>query len=127
MATYGAEIPFVDHCGIVALEPRDGRTYLRLALGPEHQNNLGVAHGGLIATLLDVAMGTAARSNLGHPVMTLSMQSSFLAPGRGVIHAEGRLLRAGRSIAYCEATITGPDGEIVATGSAVMKIVRKTV
>lgn len=127
MATYGAEIPFVDHCGIVALEPRDGRTYLRLALEPEHQNNLGVAHGGLIATLLDVAMGTAARSNLGNPVMTLSMQSSFLAPGRGVLHAEGRLLRAGRSIAYCEATITGPDGEIVATGSAVMKIVRKAV
>lgn len=125
MATYGAEIPFVDHCGIVALEPRDGRTYLRLVLGPEHQNNLGVTHGGLIATLLDVAMGTAARLELGQPVMTLSMQSNFLAPGRGVLNAEGRLLRAGRSIAYCEVTITGPEDEIVATGSAVMKIVRK--
>lgn len=124
MATYGAEIPFVDHCGIVALEPRDGRTRLRVALGPEHLNNLGVAHGGLIATLLDVAMGTAARSNVGHPVMTLSMQSSFVAPGRGLLHAEGRLLRAGRSIAHCEATVTGPEGEIVATGSAVMKIMR---
>lgn len=124
MPTYGAEIPFVDHCGIVALEPRDGRTYLRLALGLEHLNNLGVAHGGLVATLLDVAMGTVARHTLGQPVMTLSMQSSFLAPGRGVLDAEGRLLRAGRSIAYCEATITGPDGGIVATGSAVMKIVR---
>lgn len=124
MATYGAEIPFADHCRIVALEPSDGLTYLRLALGPEHLNNFGVAHGGLIATLLDIAMGTAARSSVGHPVMTLSMQSSFLAPGRGVLDAEGRLLRAGRSIAHCEATITGPEGEIVATGSAVMKIVR---
>ena len=69
-------------------------------------------------------MGTAARSSVGDLVMTLSMQSSFLALGRGVLDAEGRLLRVGRSIADCEATITGSEGEIVATGSAVMKIVR---
>jgi uncharacterized protein (TIGR00369 family) len=124
MATYGAVIPFIDHCGIEDLEPQGERTYLRLVLGPQHANNLGMAHGGLLCTLIDVAMGTCARRKLGIPVMTLSMQTNFVAPGRGTLVAEGRVLRAGRSIAYCEATVTGEDGEVVATGSGVFKVAR---
>lgn len=126
MATYGAEIPFVDHCGIEALPPQGERTYLRLALGPQHANNLGIAHGGAICTLIDVALGTCARRMAGAPVITVSMQTNFLAPGRGTLVAEGRVLRAGRSIVYCEATVTGEAGEIVATGSGVLKVVRET-
>lgn len=124
MATYGAEIPFVDHCGIEALEPKGECTYLRLKLAPEHANNLGIAHGGVLCTLLDVAMGTCARSRLGAPVMTLSMQTNFVAAGRGTLIAEGRLLRAGRSIVYSEATVTDEEGAVVATGSGVFKLVR---
>lgn len=124
MATYGAEIPFVDHCGIEALEPKEERTYLRLVLGPEHANNLGIAHGGILCTLIDVAMGTAARRRVGMPVMTLTMQTNFVSPGRGTLLAEGRVLRAGRAIVHGEATITGPEGEVVATGSGVFKAVK---
>ncbi len=126
MATYGAEIPFVDFCGIEDLAPQGERTYLRLALGPQHGNNLGIAHGGVLCTLIDVAMGTCARRLLGSPVMTLSMQTNFVAPGRGTLVAEGRVLRAGRAIVHCEASVTGEDGAVVATGSGVFKVVRET-
>jgi uncharacterized protein (TIGR00369 family) len=118
---FGAHIPFVRFCGIEALDVRDGRTRLRLALRPEHANNLGIAHGGVICTLLDVALGTAARLRAGRPVVTLDMQTRFLAPGRDVLLAEGRVTRAGRSVIFCEAEIRDAAGELVASATGLLK------
>ena len=44
---------------------------------------MGVAHGGLLMTLLDVAMGSAARAHVDGNVVTVDMQVAFLAPGTG--------------------------------------------
>jgi uncharacterized protein (TIGR00369 family) len=122
---FGADIPFASMCGVEALGFENGKTRLRLALKPEHGNNLGIAHGGVICTLLDIAMGTAARCTIGMPVMTLDMQTSFIGPGRGVLIGEGRVLRAGRSILFCEAEVTAEDtGELIAKGSGVFKPAR---
>ena len=120
-SVFGAHIPFVDHCGIEALDVREGRTRLRLVLRPEHANNLGIAHGGVICTLLDVALGTAARLKAGRPVVTLDMQTRFLAPGRGTLIAEGRVTRAGRSVTFCEAEIRDAQGELVASATGLLK------
>lgn len=118
---FGAQIPFVRFCGIEALDVREGRTRLRLALASEHANNLGIAHGGVICTLLDVALGTAARLAAGRPVLTLDMQTRFLAPGRGVLTAEGRVTRAGRSVLFCEAEIRDAGGGLVAGATGLLK------
>ena len=124
---FGAEIPFVDHCFIEEIGFSEGRTRLRMTLGPEHMNNIGIAHGGAICTLLDVAMGTAGRTHAGRPVMTLDMQVAFLAPGRsGVLTAEGRIVRGGRSILFCEAEIRDEAGELVAKSSGVFKPVNQS-
>ena len=47
---FGADIPFASLCGVEALGFENGKTRLRLALKPEHGNNLGIAHGGVICT-----------------------------------------------------------------------------
>ncbi|MCJ2014561.1 PaaI family thioesterase [Methylobacterium sp. J-076] len=120
---FGAQIPFVRYCGIEALDVTEGRTRLRLVLGPDHANNLGIAHGGILCTLLDVAMGTAARLAAGGPVVTLDMQTRFLNPGRGTLEAEGRVTRGGRSVLFCEATIRDAQGTPVASATGVMKTV----
>jgi uncharacterized protein (TIGR00369 family) len=124
MQLFGATIPFADHCGIEEIGFVDGRTRIRLVLGPEHANNLGIAHGGVICTLLDIAMGTVARSTVGRPVITLDMQTAFLAPGRGTLIGEGRILRAGLSTIFCEAEVRNEAGELVAKGSGVFKATR---
>ena len=123
---FGADIPFASMCGVEALGFENGKTRLRLALKPEHGNNLGIAHGGVICTLLDIAMGTAARCTIGMPVMTLDMQTSFIGPGRGVLIGEGRVLRAGRSILFCEAEIRDEAGELLAKSSGVFKPVNQS-
>lgn len=125
MTLFGAEIPFADHCGIEEIGVVEGRTRLRLRSQPFHGNNLGIVHGGVICTLLDIAMGTAARTAIGSPVMTLDMQASFLSPGRGVLIGEGRVVRAGRSIVFCEAEVREEaDGELVAKSSGLFKPAR---
>ena len=124
MDLFGADIPFAGHCGIEAIEFAEGRTRLQVRVGPEHANNLGIAHGGLVCTLLDIAMGTAARCTTGLPVLTLDMQTTFLSPGRGLLTGEGRVVRPGRSILFCEAEVRDEKGELVAKASGLFKPVR---
>jgi uncharacterized protein (TIGR00369 family) len=124
-SVFGAEIPFVDHCAIEEIGLFEGRTRLRMTVGPQHMNNIGIAHGGAICTLLDVAMGTAGRTHAGKPVITLDMQVAFLSPGRsGVLIGEGRVVRGGRSILFCEAEIRDQAGELVAKSSGLFKPVK---
>ncbi len=122
---FGAQIPFVRHCGIEAIDVTEGRTRLRLVMRPEHANNLGMAHGGILCTLLDVALGTAARLASGCPVVTLDMQTRFLSPGRGTLEAIGRVTKAGRSILFCEAEIRDAEGVPVASATGLLKPVTK--
>jgi uncharacterized protein (TIGR00369 family) len=120
-AIFGAEIPFAKLCGIKSISAKDGVTRVRVDLDPSHDNNFGAPHGGLVATLLDVAMGTAARLAAGAPVMTLNMQVNFVAVGRGALLAEGRVVRAGRSIVFAEAEARDAGGEIIAKSSGVFR------
>ena len=122
---FGATIPFASYCGVEPLQAADGETRLQVRTGPDHANNFGIVHGGLLCTLLDVAMGTAARQATGYPVMTLDMQISFLAPGRGTLTATGRVVRAGRSIIFTEAEIRAEDQELVAKSTGIFKPVRR--
>lgn len=125
MTILGVEVPFARYCGVEDLGPRDGVTRLRMSADPHHMNNTGTVHGGAICTLLDVAMGSAARLNAGAPVITIDMQVAFLSAGRGVLTAEGRVLRASKSILFVEAEARAEDGEIVARATGVFKPARR--
>jgi acyl-coenzyme A thioesterase PaaI-like protein len=52
------------------------------------------------------------------------MQTTFISPGRGTLIGEGRILRAGLSILFCEAEVRTEAGELVAKGSGVFKATR---
>ncbi len=120
-AIFGARIPFADLCGIEFLGFENGATRLRVVLDERHGNNSGMPHGGLVATLLDIAMGSAARLAAGAPVITLDMHVSFIAPGEALLAAEGRVVRAGGSILFAEAEARDGRGEMVAKASGVFK------
>ena len=53
---------FNSHNHIVVTEVGDGTSIVEVKLAPESLNPLGMAHGGLIFTLCDVATGVAART-----------------------------------------------------------------
>jgi uncharacterized protein (TIGR00369 family) len=121
---FGVDIPFADYCGIEPVASEPGLCRLAITMRDEHKNHLGVAHGGVLLTLLDVAMGSAARLLAGTSVVTVDLQSSFLSPGRGNLLAEGRVLRPGRSLIFCEGDVRDSAGALVAKASALFKVVR---
>ncbi len=126
MTIFGAQVPFAESCGIEEIELSEGKTRLKLVSTPSQTNIIGVLHGGLLCTLLDVAMGSAARCLLGRPVITLNMQVSFLAPATAPLQAEGRVVKAGKSVVFCEAEATDTAGVVVAKSSGVFQPARSS-
>ncbi len=123
---FGLDIPFLDHLGVVPEFAKEGKSRISLELRPEYTNSFHAAHGGLIMTLLDFAMASAARSAANHPlgVITIDMTTSFLRPTFGKIVVEGSVLKAGKSINYCEAVVTNEAGEVTAKSSGTFTLRR---
>ena len=114
---YQKKIPFLAHLGLQTEELGEGSARLSLVLEPHMSNSFGTAHGGVIMTLLDVALCTAARTL--HPdstgVMTIDLSTSFIGAGSGPrLLAEARVLRNGRSIIFAEGEARNEDGSLVA-------------
>ncbi|MCX7175210.1 MAG: PaaI family thioesterase [Proteobacteria bacterium] len=118
MATdyFGIQVPFLDMLGVKAELNDEGRPVVSVELRPELMNSYHVSHGGVIMTLLDVAMAMAARTSFQHKggVMTVDMSMSFLRPATGRVVAQGRVLRGGRSLYFCEAEAQDASGQMIA-------------
>ncbi|MBL8491008.1 MAG: PaaI family thioesterase, partial [Rhodocyclaceae bacterium] len=123
-AFFGLRIPFLRLLGVQAEQAGGGTSRISLELRPELMNSFEVSHGGVIMTLLDVAMAVASRGMRGHPggVMTVDMSVSFLRSARGRIVAEGKVLRGGRSLFFCEGEAFDESGELVAKSLGTFKL-----
>jgi acyl-CoA thioesterase len=76
---------------------KDGVT-IACALRPELMNGAGVVHGGVTATLADVAVGMALARHLGRPraAATVEMKINYLRPvAHGKITARSHLVKVG--------------------------------
>lgn len=91
----------------------EGRATLEVSLLPEHRQQDGFAHGGVVAYSADNAMTFAGGSVLGARVLTASMTIDYLAPARGdVLRAEAEVRHRSDRQAICDCTVsTRIDGE----------------
>lgn len=103
----------------------DGVARLTLQARPELTNNFNVLHGGVIMTMLDGVMSSAALSKSGftRAVVTIDMSTSFIKPARGRLVAHGLAVGGGRSVCFCEARIEDEAGELVAKAMGTFKYV----
>jgi uncharacterized protein (TIGR00369 family) len=115
------ESPLVRHLGIQleALEP--DRARLALPFSEPVATFGDVFHGGAISSLIDTAAMAAAWSDDEVPDSptgsTVGMSVDFVAAARGkTLVAEALVVRRGRSLCFCEVTVTEPDGRVVAKG-----------
>jgi len=84
----------------------------------------GSLHAGAIASIADTACGLAALTlmDAASDVVSVEFKVNFLAPpvdSRCLAH--GPVLRAGRSITFCEGEVLADDENVVATITATMK------
>jgi uncharacterized protein (TIGR00369 family) len=123
-------IPFVEQLGLELWHFGDGRAELRVDLAEAHLNSWEVAHGGVLMTMLDVAMAHAARSHHSHDpasapgVATIEMKTSFMRPAEGTLRAVGTLLHRTASLAFTEGTVVDGHGQLCAHASGTFKYLR---
>lgn len=85
----------------------------------DHLQAYGTAHGGILAGLVDAAMGLAilGRGEPGEGCATVEMKVNFLAPAMpGRLTATGEVIHAGRRTVVARADARDASGKLVATG-----------
>ena len=123
---FPVKIPFVERLGLELHACAGGASELRVDLTEAHMNSWEVAHGGVLMTMLDVAMATAARSHAPDMgVVTVEMKTSFMQPAQGPLVARGRLLHRTATLAFTEATVHDAQGRLCCQATGTFKVVRR--
>jgi acyl-CoA thioesterase len=94
--------------GLSVEDASAGTVRLGWRAGPEHLNLQGLVHGGVLATLADIAMGLAVRTAIepGRRHVTIELAVHYLRPAaQGDIEVIGRAIRVGSQIGYAEADV----------------------
>ncbi len=127
---FPVRIPFVEELGFELWRFGDGQAELQVDLNEAHLNSWEVAHGGVLMTLLDVAMAKAARSANQHApdggpgVATIEMKTSFMRPAEGRLRAEGLLLDKTTTLAFTEGRVFDAAGRLCAHATGTFKYLR---
>ncbi len=121
--------PFAVLLGISITEVSEGRVVFTTEPSEYHYNPLGTVHGGVMATLLDSALGCAVQSTLpaGTSYTTLELKVNYLRPvttKTGTIYAEGKIIYVGGRIATAEGRLTDAEGKLYAHGTTTCIIMR---
>jgi len=126
---FNIHVPFVEHLGVRILERSEGVVKLRLDPRPELENSWGSVHGGVLMTLLDVALASAGRSldDSCNGALTVEMKVNFIAAAKGAVLGEGRAQRAGRSLIFSEGELRSEDGTLLAKATGTFKLLYPSV
>lgn len=98
----------------------DGHCSFALTVGPDHTNPYGAVHGGVVAALVDQAMGGALYSRLdpGERCTTLEIKINYLATvTSGELTADASVLQRTKRTAVLEARVHGDGGKLVAAAT----------
>jgi uncharacterized protein (TIGR00369 family) len=99
---------FAQRLGAEVERADDGSARIRFEAREEHLNPAGTLHGGVLATLVDTAMGTAVRSTVEDDDVpaTSQLTVTYLRPGRpGTVEVTARVRTRGEHLTVCEADV----------------------
>jgi uncharacterized protein (TIGR00369 family) len=131
LANLGEElnVPFLKLLGVRFLSAEMGKGEILLALKPEHTNTWAVAHGGVLLTLMDVAMAVAARS--GDPsdrsVVTIELKNNFMQAANGVLRVKADTVQRTATMAFCEAKLYNDEGEVCCMATGTFQYLKRLV
>lgn len=82
----------------------------------KHLNPAGNAHGGMLFSLFDTALGMAVRTMGRYNITSLDMDMNFIAMARpgDTLKVTGRVIHLGRSTAVSEGEAYNQDGKLIA-------------
>jgi uncharacterized protein (TIGR00369 family) len=111
-----ASIPFNNLLGIkVSREHKNGVT-LQCKVRKELLNSAGVLHGGVSASIADVAVGVAIQHHFKtpRPISTVEMKINYFRPvAEGTLYARAHLLRVGSTLSIGRVDLTDDQKNLV--------------
>jgi acyl-CoA thioesterase len=110
-------VEFTEYLGIETRGVVEGAFVLELALDARHMSRAARAHGGVLFTLLDTALGRAVIEELppGRGCATVELKINYFRPVQvGRLRASGRCVQRTRSLAYAEGDVRNEAGKLLA-------------
>ncbi len=100
--------------GVRLAEVRDGYARTTLTLRPRHLNGVGIAPGGAVFTLADLAFAACCNSH-GVVAVALDVTITFVRGlATGTLTAEAREISVSRRVSVCDIRVTDATGALVA-------------
>ena len=115
-----AAVPYWETLGLELKEVSAGKAVFEAEVRPGLLQNR-VVHGGVLASIADSACAVAAISMIfpDSYATTINLQIAYLKPVvAGRFRAEGRCVRAGKRIIFCEASVFDEQQTLVCTASS---------
>lgn len=114
-----------DLIGPIYARVADGEAQLGFRVEGKHLNPVGICHGGMLATVVDVQLGfgSAVASKMRRFYPTINLNCDFLGPARPGQWVQGRteLIKATPRMVFANAVLTA-DGEVILRANGIMKI-----
>jgi uncharacterized protein (TIGR00369 family) len=112
---------------VLDVVPEAGRVRLSFSPDARFTNPQGMIQGGIVAAMLDdtaAYAGIVAMGEAGY-ITSLEFKTSFFAPAMpGLVYAEGRCLKMGRTACYLEADLVDEAGKLLARMSSTALAIR---
>lgn len=113
---------FGRHLGMTLNVIKPGEVEYTMVVEKNLQAVPGVAHGGVVAGLIDGTLGVAGLSLVASEnkiVSTVEFKVNYLKPAKvkDKIRCIGKVVRAGKSILYIKADVFNQNDELIACGS----------
>ncbi|HXW54251.1 MAG TPA: PaaI family thioesterase [Candidatus Cybelea sp.] len=117
-----SESPYQRFLGLKLLHWEDGLVEIVMPFREEFLREDGSdwLHGGIVASLIDIAGDYAVYSRTGGDVPTVDLRVDYLRPTkRGYLTAIGRAVKVGRRVAVADIEVRDEQGQVVAVGRGV--------
>lgn len=112
----------------VSVDPKDRSVVVRLPFRPElcGSREQSFFHGGVIASLIDLAGHAAVAIQVGRAVPTIDLRVDYMrAATGGDLIATGRAVSVGSSIGRADVEVRSEDGRLVAVGRGVFSTLKR--
>jgi len=109
-------------CEVESAEP--GKAVVLLHCGEGHLNMAGLVHGGVLASLMDNAMGLAVLlAYPGELLVTAQLNIHYLASSTGgLLRCEASMVHRSKRTATMQGHIYGDDGQLLAWAGSAFRI-----
>ena len=120
--------PFIDYLRIQVVPLPDGQVRLELPIDEQHTNLYGIAHGGVLMTMADTAMGAACLV-CNKKVVTVSLDMEFMhaVPLTEKVVTSATVLHDGSHMMTCESELLSLEGKLFAKAHGVFYVLGKFI